>query len=93
MPAVLPSHIVSAIDTMFGPTRSEVDGRAVTHVFKAQVQALLGMLDEVPSALIDLNAQDYLEFSQCRAVLATKLPAWNLGDIAPANNSMRKRSN
>jgi hypothetical protein len=32
------------------------------------------------------NAQDYLEFSQCRAVLATKLPAWNLGDIAPANS-------
>jgi hypothetical protein len=42
------------------------------------------MLDEVPVALIDLNAQDYLEFTQCRAVLATKLPAWNLGDIAPA---------
>lgn len=39
-----------------------------------------------PPALIDLNAQDYLEFSQCRAVLATKLPAWNLGDIAPANS-------
>lgn len=86
MPSILPSHIVSAIDAMFGPNRSEIDGRAVTHVYKAQVYTLLAMLDEVPPALIDLNAQDYLEFNQCRAVLATKLPAWNLGDIAPANN-------
>ena len=40
----------------------------------------------LPPELIDINAQDYLEFSQCWAVLATKLPAWNLGDIAPANS-------
>jgi len=71
---------------MFGPDRNEIDGRAVRHIYKVQVHALLSMLDEVPPALIDLNAQDYLEFSQCRAVLATKLPAWNLGDITPADS-------
>jgi hypothetical protein len=71
---------------MFGTNRNEIDGRAVQHMYKVQVHALLSMLDEVPPALIDLNAHDYLEFSQCRAVLATKLPAWNLGDIAPANS-------
>lgn len=71
---------------MFGTNRNEIDGYTVQHIYKAQVHALLSMLDEVPGALIDLNAQDYLEFSQCRAVLATKLPAWNLGDIAPANS-------
>jgi hypothetical protein len=84
MRSILPSQIVSAIDSMFGTNRNEIDGRAVQHVHKVQVHALLSMLDEVPPALIDLNAQDYLEFSQCRAVLAIKLPAWNLGDIAPA---------
>jgi hypothetical protein len=86
MSSILPSQIVSAIDNMFGTNRNEIDGRAVQHIYKVQVHALLSMLDEVPPALIDLNAQDYLEFSQCRAVLATKLPAWNLGDIAPANS-------
>jgi hypothetical protein len=83
MPSILPSQIVSAIDSMFGTNRNEIDGRAVQHMYKVQVHALLSMLDEVPPALIDLNAQDYLEFNQCRAVLATKLPAWNLGDISP----------
>ncbi len=86
MPYILPSHIVSAIDNMFGSQRNEIDGRAVQHIHKAQVHALLAMLDEVPPELIDLNAQDYLEYSQCRAVLATALPAWNLGSIAPANS-------
>lgn len=86
MPSILPSQIVSAIDSMFGPNRGEIDGHAVKHIYKAQVHALLAMLDEVPPTLIDLNAQDYLEFSQCRAVLATKLPAWNLGDITPASS-------
>ncbi|HZT26529.1 MAG TPA: hypothetical protein VFA57_12555 [Pseudolabrys sp.] len=86
MPSILPSQIVAAIDNMFGSNRNEIDNRAVQHIHKVQVHALLAMLDEVPAALVDLNAQDYLEFSQCRAVLATKLPAWNLGDIAPANS-------
>jgi hypothetical protein len=85
MPSILPSHIVAAIDSMFGPNRNELDSRAVKHTHKVQVRALLAMLDEVPPQLIDLNAVEYLELSQCRAVLATKLPAWNLGDIAPAN--------
>lgn len=86
MPAVLPSHIVAAIDSMFGPTRDEIDNRAVGHIRKTQVHALLAMLDEVPPQLIDLNAQDYLEFSQCRGVLATALAEWNLGSIMPATS-------
>jgi hypothetical protein len=70
---------------MFGANRNEIDNREILHIHKVQVHTLLSMLEEVPTELIDLSAQDYLEFSQCRAVLATKLPAWNLGDIAPAN--------
>ena len=86
MPAVLPSHIVSAIDSMFGPKRNELDMYGVQHTHKGQVYALLTMLDEVPQQLIDLNATDYLELSQCRGVLATALPAWNLGSTMPANS-------
>lgn len=84
MPSVLPSHIVEAIDSMFGPNRNEIGVRAVQHIHRAQVHALLAMLDDVPPQLIDLNPRDYLELSYCRGVLATTLPAWTMGDIQPA---------
>jgi hypothetical protein len=86
VPKVLPSQVVEAIDTLFGPNRNELDGRAVTHVYRAEAHALLELLDEVPRELIDLRFADYLEFTRCRAVLATSLPRWNPGDIAPARD-------
>ena len=69
---------------MFGSGRSEVDSSAISHDYRAEVHALLNLLDEVPSELIDLPAPDYLEFSRCRAVLATSLARWNVGDIQRA---------
>jgi hypothetical protein len=82
----LPSQLVEAIDSLFGPNRTELDGRAVTHVYRAEVHALLALLDDVPRELIDLRSGDYLEFTRCRAVLATSLVRWNLGDITPARD-------
>jgi hypothetical protein len=87
MPKILPSQAVEAIDSLFGSNRSELDGRAVTHVYRAEVHTLLALLDEVPRELFDLSSTDYLELSRCRAVLATSLVRWNLGDIAPASPS------
>jgi hypothetical protein len=86
MPKVLPSQIVSAIDGMFGPSRSEIDSGAVTNVYRAEVHALLSLLDEVPAELIDLASTGYLEFSRCRAVLSTSLALWNVGDTRPARD-------
>lgn len=86
MPKILPSQLVSAIDSMFGLNRSEIDSRAVAHIYRAEVHALLGLLDELPSELVDLPSTDYLEFSRCRAVLATSLALWNVGDIRPARD-------
>jgi hypothetical protein len=56
MPKVLPSQVVEAIDSLFGANRNELDGRAVTHVYRAEVHALLALLDEVPRELIDYSA-------------------------------------
>jgi hypothetical protein len=86
MPKVVPSQIVSAIDDMFGAGRSEIDAGAVTYVYRAEVHALLGLLDQVPSELVDLATMDYLEYSRCRAVLATSLALWNVGDTRPARD-------
>jgi hypothetical protein len=86
MPKNLPSQVVEAIDSLFGSNRSELDVRALKHVYRPEVHALLGLLDEVPRELVDLRSIDYLEFTRCRAVLATSLAQWNLGDIAPARD-------
>jgi hypothetical protein len=86
MPRILPSQIVEAIDTLFGVNRGELDGRAVAQIYRAEVHALLALLDEVPGELIDLGSVDYLELTRCRTVLATTLVRWNLGDIAPARD-------
>jgi hypothetical protein len=83
---VLPSQVIQSIDSLFGANRNELDGRAVTHVYRAEVHALLALLDEVPRELIDLSPAEYLEFTQCRATLATSLVRWNLGDLMPAKD-------
>lgn len=86
MPKILPSQLVEAIDNLFGVNRNELDGGMVTHVYRAEVHALLALLDEVPRELIDLRSVEYLEFTRCRAVLATSLVHWNLADITPARD-------
>ncbi len=68
MPKILPTQLVEAIDSLFGAKRNELDGRAVTHVYRAEVHALLTLLDEVPRELIDLRSDEYLELTRCRAV-------------------------
>jgi hypothetical protein len=86
MPRVLPSQVIPAIDSLFGANRNELDGRVITNLYRAEVQTLLALLDEVPGELIDLPAAEYLEFTRCRAVLATTLVRWNAGDVAPARD-------
>ena len=86
MPRVLPSAIVTAIDRMFGLNRIELDSQVLTNIYRTEIYALLVLLDELPRELIDLKFDDYLEFSRCRAVLATSLALWNAGDIRPVRD-------
>jgi hypothetical protein len=80
MPTILPSQVVQAIDSLFGPNRSELDSRMIGAQYQAEVHTLLSLLDEVPRELIDLPSAEYLELSRCRAELATTLTRWNVGD-------------
>lgn len=86
MPKVLPSDIVSAIDSMFGASRSELYSQAITPDHRGEVYALLDMLDQVPRELIDLPSADYLELSRCRAALSTALSRWSGGDGRPVRD-------
>jgi len=81
---IVPSQIVEAIDEYFGPSRQELDEQAVNHAKRAEVQALLSLLDEVPPELIDLPFREYLDFNRCRGVLSTALVMWNIGGTMPA---------
>lgn len=90
MPNVVPSQIVSAIDQLFGPSRSEIYSQAITPYQRIEVYTLLSLLDELPRELIDMSASDYLDFQRCRAVLATALQRWSAGDGQPVRDVGQK---
>ena len=89
MTRVVPSQIVEAINSLF-PKQNELDSSTIGHWLQSEVRTLLGLLDQLPVELIDLSFHDYLEFERCRSVLATSLPAWNLGDTRPSTAVMGK---
>jgi hypothetical protein len=78
MPSVSPRQIIEAINVMFGPPVNELE--PVRHYKQSEVRTLLGLLDQLPSAMITLPFYKYLEFERARAALATILPRWNVGD-------------
>ena len=81
MSKVTPSQVVSAIELMFTSNeRLSSEGRT-PHSKQRDVRALLDLLDDLPSELINLPFAEFLEFKQQRAALATALPGWNLGSI------------
>lgn len=86
MPKVLPSQLVAAMDSLFGGCQNELDGGMITNVYRAEVHALLSLLDEVPRELVELRPDEYLELSRCRAVLSVSLARWNTGEVVPARD-------
>jgi len=77
MPDVIPRQIIEAINIMFAPL-NEVE--PIRHFKQAEVRTLLGLLDQLPDALITLPFYKYLEFERARSALATVLPRWNFGE-------------
>jgi len=63
---------------MFGQPLNELE--PVRHYKQAEVRALLGLLDQLPNALITLPSYKYLEFERARSALLTVLPRWSLGE-------------
>jgi hypothetical protein len=88
MPRVLPSHVVQAINQLFG-TRNEIYSNDLSSKFCVEVEALLSLIDNVSSELMDLNSQDYLEFQRCCAALVITLAFWKSGNgiMAPSVGS------
>jgi hypothetical protein len=82
---VLPSHVVQAIERLIGPKQTDLDERRIGHFLLAKVNSILTLLDGVPTELLSLSFDDFLELTQCHEVLASAAARWVLGDIAPAH--------
>jgi hypothetical protein len=83
---VFPSQVVQAIEDLIGRKSTDIDERRVTYVLLPEVNSILALLDDVPSALIDLPFPEYVELTRCRAILAAAAARWVLGDMMPARN-------
>ena len=83
---ILPSQMVQAIESLIGRQDSDIYSRRLTHPYLADVNAILALLDDVPTELITLSFSDYVELNKCRSLLAATTSKWTLGDIAPARD-------
>jgi hypothetical protein len=72
MPRVPPSHVVQAINQLFG-TRNEIYSNDLSSIHNVEIETIVSLVGDIPSDLIDLNSQDYLEFKRCSAALAITL--------------------
>jgi hypothetical protein len=81
---VLPRQIVEAIESLIGVKPNEIDDRRLTFNHQAAARAILTLLDDVPTAFIDLPFNDYLELTECRAALTVAVGGWVVGDRAQA---------
>jgi hypothetical protein len=77
---VLPSDVVQAIETLIGKKTNDSDDGRIKHHYLPEVKTILALLDDVPSELIDLPFQEYLELARCRSVLAVTAARWQIGD-------------
>jgi hypothetical protein len=76
---VLPSDLVKAIDSLFGPRTHDIDDGRIKPHHRAKVETLLALLDRVPTELIALRVEELTELLNCRAELSIALGLWAQG--------------
>jgi hypothetical protein len=80
MPRIVPSQVVSAIDSLFGPSRSELNVDMIRFAHRDGVRTLLSLLRQVPDELITVPFAEYTEYLQCQSSLTSALSVWDVGD-------------
>jgi len=73
---------VQAIELLIGAKATDIDDRRLAYKYFPDLKSILALLEEVPTELIDLPFQSYLELTRCRAVLAATIARWEVGDSA-----------
>jgi len=80
MSRVVPSQVVSAIDSMFGANRNELDIDKIDYCCRDKVRTVLSLLDLLPDDLLTLTFENLTEYLQCCASLISALSRWDVGD-------------
>lgn len=82
MARIVPSQAVQVIDTVFAQFKDQTDSkdsRISLHPGDAcNVQAVLDVLDEIPSELLALDPVEYTRFRVAASVLRNQVSEWNL---------------
>ena len=80
MPRIVPSQVVLAIDSLFGPSRGELNVDMIRFPHRDAARTLLLLLRQVPDELITVPFADYTEYLQCQSSLTSALSVWDVGD-------------
>jgi hypothetical protein len=80
MPRIVPSQVVSAINSLFGPSRGELNVDMIRFAHRDAVRTLLLLLRQLPDELITVPFADYTEYLQCQSSLTSALSVWDVGD-------------
>jgi hypothetical protein len=87
----VPSQVVAAIDSLFGPSRNELNIEMTRFPHRDNVRTLLSLLGQVPDELITVPFADYTEYLQCQSSLTSALSLWDVGDQdRPVRNASGK---
>ncbi len=78
---VLPSEVVQGIELLIGAKSTDIDDRRLKSHYLAEVNSILTLVNDVPTELVDLPFNDYLELTQCRSALAAAAGGWVVGDV------------
>jgi hypothetical protein len=85
MPRVVPSQVVDLIDKLFPWAKDQKEGDA-KHSLSAgnscSIAAILELVQQLPSELITLGAEDFTEFVSGGATLRTLLQQWQNADFS-----------
>jgi hypothetical protein len=80
---IVPSQVVAAIDSLFGPSRNELDVEMIGFAQRDNVRTLLSLLRQVPDELVTVPFADYTEYLQCQSCLTSALSIWDVGGQGP----------
>jgi hypothetical protein len=72
---------VSAINSLFGPSRGELNVDAIRFAHSDGVRTLLLLLRQLPDELITVPFADYTEYLQFQSSLTSALSVWDVGDL------------
>ena len=78
MPRVVPSQVVDLIDKLFPKYAKQSVGerRTLTHLNRSQLVSLLEVLQQVPTDVLILSQDDYVEFTSSVATIRDVIDVW-----------------